>query len=245
VDIFLLAECPLKEMRSILTAINAEHRGDYYLPHGVAAKVQVVSRLPRKQLVQRFTNPIRDMTIWTLRHSVSEVVLLAVVHLPSKMGGVTSEDQLAWVTDISRDIANTEDEDDCQNTVLVGDLNLNPYDPGTTSVLGLHGLMAKELMRATERKHRGRSYRCFYNPMWGLFGDRTPGPPGTYYWESSVPSNPHWHMLDQVLLRPALKDRLRNVQILAGDGYQSFLTNGTARKEHLSDHLPILFQLEL
>ena len=82
--------------------------------------------------------------------------------------------------------------------------------------------------------------------MWGLFGDQTPGPPGTHFWESSVASNQHWHMYDQILLRPSLMDRLRNIQILDRDGYQSLVDEqGIATKEHLSDHLPILFQIEV
>ncbi len=53
-------------------------------------------------------------------------------------------------------------------------------------------------------------------------------------------------MLDQVLLRPGLVKRLRNVQILTGDGHRSFLgEDGAPDRERVSDHLPILFQLDV
>lgn len=105
--------------------------------------------------------------------------------------------------------------------------------------------MTKQIAGKSDRKWREEKYRRFYNPMWGLFGDLTPGPAGTHYWDSSVPSNHHWHMFDQLLLRPSLMDRLRNIQILDRDGYASLLAaNGTAVKDHLSDHLPILFQVD-
>ena len=106
--------------------------------------------------------------------------------------------------------------------------------------------MTKRLARLPDRVWRKEKYRRFDNPMWGLFGDQTPGPPGTHFWESSVASNQHWHMYDQILLRPSLMDRLRNIQILDRDGYQSLVDEqGIATKEHLSDHLPILFQIEV
>jgi hypothetical protein len=40
-------------------------------------------------------------------------------------------------------------------------------------------------------------------------------------------------------------DRLRNVQVLGGDGQRSFLRDGVVSKDDLSDHLPLLFQLDI
>jgi len=106
--------------------------------------------------------------------------------------------------------------------------------------------MTKRLAAREDRNRKGKLYRRFYNPMWGLFGDRPPGPAGTFFWRSSATSNPHWHIFDQVLLRPSLMDRLRNLQVLEGDGYSSlFASDGAPSKDHLSDHLPLLFQLEI
>ena len=80
--------------------------------------------------------------------------------------------------------------------------------------------------------------------MWGFFGDRTPGPAGTHYWDSSVTSNQHWHMFDQVVAISSLVDRLVDVQILDTDGESKLVDeDGIPRKEHLSDHLPILFRI--
>jgi hypothetical protein len=86
--------------------------------------------------------------------------------------------------------------------------------------------------------------------MWGLFGDRTSGPPGTYYWRSSVTSNHHWHILDQVLLRPSLADKLTRLKILRRDGPGSadnslLDKHGLPEREGISDHLPLLFELDI
>ncbi len=88
----------------------------------------------------------------------------------------------------------------------------------------------------------GRPYRFFSNPMWGCFGDRTPGPPGTYYY----PRGSYGHLFDQVLLRPALMDALTELRILEDDGVESLLTDRKRpRASQASDHLPILFRLNV
>jgi hypothetical protein len=245
VDVFLFAECPA-ETGPLLTGLNALHRGIYHAPARIRTKVQFVTRLPPSHLTPLFTNVGGDMTIWRLRTDLLPAVFLAAMHLPSKAGGVKETDQQAWAQEVSREIAEFEDRENCEDTLLVGDLNMNPFDPGVVSVTGLHGLITTALASQPPRRHRGKPYRRFYNPMWGLFGDRTSGPAGTHFWDSSVPSNQHWQILDQVLLRPSLMKRLRALQILEGDGYRSFLgSNKVPSREHLSDHLPILFQLDV
>lgn len=58
--------------------------------------------------------------------------------------------------------------------------------------------------------------------------------------------NPYWGMLDQVLVRPCLIDRLKDLSILGNDGSHNLTTaDGTPNKNHLSDHLPVLFCLDV
>ena len=105
--------------------------------------------------------------------------------------------------------------------------------------------MTRRLAELPDHVYREMRYRRFYNPMWGLFGDRTPGPPGSYYWEADAPHNPLWCMLDQLLLRPGLIDRLKDLRLLDHDGTQSLTkNNGRPDEEQSSDHFPLLFALE-
>ena len=56
----------------------------------------------------------------------------------------------------------------------------------------------------------------------------------------------YWNMFDQVLLRPGLMDSLTELRILDGDGQASLLSErGRPRSATASDHLPILFRLDL
>jgi hypothetical protein len=93
-----------------------------------------------------------------------------------------------------------------------------------------------------------RRYPFFYNPMWGLLGDATEGPPGTYYFERAEHDMFFWNMFDQVLIRPDLLPYFRNedLKILTEDGSMSFLSRkGLPDASMASDHLPLLFKLHL
>jgi hypothetical protein len=94
-------------------------------------------------------------------------------------------------------------------------------------------------------------YAFFYNPMWTLYGNRGPddnaAPPGTYYYESEEPGELFWYMLDQVVIRPALIDRfpLDRLRILRRAGGQELLRNHVPDRKRASDHLPLLFEVDL
>ena len=80
--------------------------------------------------------------------------------------------------------------------------------------------------------------------MWGQFGDRTDGPPGTFYHLAPPPESHVWNIYDQVLLRPSMMDKLEVVEVLSSDGTESLLTtSGLPSEMACSDHLPLLVRL--
>ncbi|MGL4553698.1 MAG: hypothetical protein ACRC33_21250, partial [Gemmataceae bacterium] len=145
-----------------------------------------------------------------------------------------------------------------ERTVLVGDLNLNPFDPAMVGAEGLNAVMTRDLALNEVRVVDGQSYPFFYNPMWSHFGDsghdiRPPGhadhePPGTCYYSARESRWYYWNMLDQVLLRPTLLSRFddRDLKVLTTDGTTSFLTaRGLPDASEVSDHLPLWFGLNI
>jgi hypothetical protein len=185
------------------------------------------------------------LTVRRLTTPANTEILLAALHFQSQMAW-TPEEQALQATVTQGDICRVEDVVGHQRTVLVGDLNLNPFDLGLVGAQALNAVMVRDLARAEERTVAGRTYRFFYNPMWGCFGDRTAGPPGTYFYQASSPRNYYWNLFDQVLLRPELMDSLDDLRILDSDGQESFLTGrGRPRSTDISDHLPILFRLKV
>lgn len=124
---------------------------------------------------------------------------------------------------------------------------MNPFENSMVSAKGLHAVMTKEIALKKERLVQGEVYPFFYNPLWNHFGDSRGNTPGTYYYSHSGHLNFFWNIFDQVLLRPGVLPYFDNesLKILDHDGSISFLRNGKPDHSIASDHLPILFQLNL
>lgn len=185
------------------------------------------------------------LTMWRFDWH-SEEMFLAAVHLPSMAQMPKPADRQKIASRAAQKIREKESKSDHSRTILVGDFNMDPYEDGLVSSDAFHALMTEKLVERGHRTVQFESLPMFYNPMWSCYGDRTPGPPGTYYHSESNPGAQFWHMLDQVLVRASLMDRLHDVRILDQAGDKSLLNNlGRPDIENASDHLPILFRLSL
>lgn len=147
----------------------------------------------------------------------------------------------------AREFRELEANENQRLSVVVGDLNLDPFAPGIAFEDGFCGLMSK-----TQAQHRELDRRVevkpFYNPMWNHFGDATPGPPGSYYYSGGgATSRFFWHTFDQVLLRPSLLSAWQDDFLTrpTDDGVVEFLTKTGIPNKQISDHLPLIFRLDL
>ncbi len=246
VDVLMLAECRI-EPAVLLPALNRDERSDYfYAPSVVPGKVEIYTRFSSEFLI-----PVRDEPRLTIRHLMLPGrmdILLAVTHYPSKMHWSDADQALACGPLLAQPITMAETDVGHARTVLVGDLNMNPFEDGVVSAFGLHGAMTRRIAKRGARTVQGKECPFFYNPMWGLFGDASPGPPGTYYRWGSEPVEFFWNMFDQVLIRPDLLPLFRNedLEIVTTDGETSLLTrNQVPDRTVASDHLPLFFRLAL
>ena len=250
VDVVILAECVVPP-DDIAAALKQSTRQYYHfaVPAIGDEKTRIFTRFRQPALTHQFNDYTGSLTIRRLRLEGIPDVLLATVHFPSRVN-YDERDQTLEAAVMAKDIANAEQDTGITRTILVGDLNMNPFDDGVSGAQTLNAVMTKQLAARGERQVRGKSYRFFYNPMWGHFGDRTAGPSGTYYFHSSTPTNYYWNMYDQVLLRPELMNALHDLRILTSDGVEPLVTqNGRPKLSNKtsigSDHLPLFFQLEL
>lgn len=170
-------------------------------------------------------------------------ILLCLVHLPSKLHA-EDVDQLHTTWYFKQDIESAETNSNHQNTVVLGDFNMNPFDDGMLSAAAMNSVSSLALAKNQTRTIHGRTHSYFYNPMWNLLGDfdRTPG---TYFHASPGYLSKHWNMLDQVLLRPGIADRLvrNSLKVLTAAGTTSLVTS--SGRPSTSDHLPLSFSLNL
>lgn len=195
-------------------------------------------------MTERYDSGDDRLTIRRLTTKTT-TILLGGIHFQSQSYWKPTE-QAAEAQVLRKNIDEEEDLAGHRRTVLVGDLNMNPFDDGLVLAQAFGAVMTRDLAIAVERTVAKRNYRLFYNPMWGYLGDRTPGPPGTFYYSASNPLTYFWNVFDQVLLRPGLMNTLIDLQILDTDGQTPLLTKtGKPRKSEVSDHLPILFRLDI
>jgi hypothetical protein len=190
-----------------------------------------------------------DYTIRTLRLPSRLEILLCVVHFPSKLRQ-DPHDQASYTFEFSRVLARAEANVQHTRTLLVGDLNMNPYEDGVVGSSGLHAVMTRAIAEKRSRVVKFPSNMYFFNPMWGHFGEKAEGYAGTYYYSSPKARADFWNIYDQVLVRPDLLPyfRSQDVVVLHQDEgtNSSFLTReGLPDTKGVSDHLPILFSLHV
>lgn len=244
VDVLILAESEISGV-DMLLALNEGREQKFNKPFNLSKKLDFYIRYPRDAM-----ESISDeggFALRRLQHPIGPSILLAAMHLPSKRE-YSDDEQHAHATRISRFISDAETREGHARTIVVGDLNMNPFEPGMVSFEGFHSVMDRTV---ADRKHRvvqGQRKSFFYNPMWSNMGDESDGPAGTYYRSESTPIAYFWHTFDHVLIRPALlsvfpQDGMR---VLTSANGQSLLKgNGQPDPRVGSDHLPLLFELRL
>lgn len=170
--------------------------------------------------------------------------ILACVHLPSKLHCDRSKKDIV-VREIIYEIQMLEEALSCDNTILVGDFNENPYEFGCLAADGFHGLPDYIEAKRKYRKILGNKFKMFYNPMWNLLGDFS-FPSGTFFYNGNDVENPFWNIFDQVMIRPCLRKKFIDdeLKIIYQAGESSLINSKINRPEKkISDHLPIVFEI--
>jgi endonuclease/exonuclease/phosphatase family metal-dependent hydrolase len=244
VDVVILSEYPSNPV-SMLLSLNSGAGADFQFAFGECERIRIFTRFSSSFLRATYEDDrvsIRHLTLPAQRR-----ILIVAVHLPSKL--FWSEDSQAFeCTELSRTVIEQEAKVGHRNTVLVGDLNMNPFEKGLVSANGLNAVSSRQVASRGSRKVRSRPYPFFFNPMWAHFGDRRGHPPGSYHYDRAGLVNYYWNVFDQVMVRPDIMDRCdgEGIKILTNAGDASLLRDdGTPNSKDFSDHLPLLFEVEL
>jgi endonuclease/exonuclease/phosphatase family metal-dependent hydrolase len=240
IDIVVLVENEIATSQ-LLSELNIE-RTRYRFHPAPSERVSIFSRLPSDCIT-----PIRDdgkVTFRRVKDPLKLDFVLVAAHLGSKLH-LSDLDQASHAGRLVRELEKIEDDIGHQRTVVVGDLNMNPFEPGIIGSDSFHAVMSRTIAASETRTVDGRTCTFFYNPMWSKYaGD----PPGTYFMRKSVPHCYFWNMFDQVLIRPELVDGFSDddLRIITTIGTTNLLRDsGRPDTTVASDHLPIVFSLRL
>jgi hypothetical protein len=224
IDVVMLAESVIAKRR-LLATLNSAAGNGFHLSTGVSKGITVLTRFSREFLRPVFESD--HISISRVKLPARLELLLAAVHLPSKLHW-SDESQSFECVELARRISEEEDRAKHQRTVLVGDMNMNPFEPGMVSSVGLNAVTSRRIAERVTRTVQGREYRLFYNPMWGHLGDVRSDTAGSYFYDSAEHVNYFWNVYDQVLLRPELAKRFNSDQlsIVKSVGTRSLVARG-------------------
>ena len=205
-------------------------------------KLQIFARLEVKMKEVYGASDNGRMTVQEFTFA-NEKYLLGIMHLPSKANW-DNKDQAYEACVLSNIIRDLENERQNERTILCGDFNMDPFEEGLIAANAFHAMSTAESAMKGSRTIQSRMYNFFYNPMWSFFGDRTAGPAGTHHYRHSGHVSYDWHMYDQVLLRPACIDLLRDLEIVVEASNVQLAGKDGRPDRQYSDHLPSWFALE-
>ena len=244
VDILILAEAkPDISDAEVLIALNSGRENVYIAPLNLSPRLSFFFRYPPESI--ELVADEGGIAIRRISPPIGLDILLVALHLPSKLY-ITEDDQKFQAVRVSQLIQEAEGKVGHARTLVIGDLNMNPFEVGIVGADGLHAVMAQTIARKCSRKVQGKEKPFFYNPMWGRMGDSSVGAPGTYYYAGSSYVSYFWNTFDQVLLRPALLDFFSqdDLRVIFQIGDNNLMTESGISSSY-SDHLPLLVTLQI
>jgi len=237
VDVLILAECSIPSS-DVVAALNKGSLGGYAHLYDPApkSKFKWFTRFPITRL-QRVLDG-GGLSLVTVELLGGLKVLIGAVHLVSKVNA--DDDEQFYEASIAAEvIRSTEVKIGIDSTLIIGDFNMNPFDKGMAAVSGFNAVMDRAIAKRVKVTYKKKESYIFYNPMWNYLGDDSVGPPGTHYYSRRL-IRYYWNMYDQVLLRPALLDFVRDGDIkIVGESMGAPLAGSGKKWLCKSDHLPV------
>lgn len=248
VDILLLAEVESQTVLNFIIKQNIINPKRLYT-HIEDAKVNVLSSFSKSIFkTQKMDSNSPRWNSYEINIPSFIKLNLVCVHFHSKVNW--SEDSLALeCVNLARDIESLENTTGVSETLVIGDFNMNPYESGLVAANGLHAMPDLNHISSGKgnRKIDGVTYKYFYNPMWGFFGDKKL-PFGTHYYREPGHVSREWNIYDQVIYRPTLSKYIdtNKLEIIYNIGGQDLITAlNRPDKENYSDHLPIIIEINI
>lgn len=244
VDILILAEAkPYISDAEVLIELNSGRENVYTAPFNPSPRLSFFLRYPAESI--GLVSDEGGIAIRSISPPIGLDILLVALHLPSKLY-MTEDDQKFQAVRVSQLIQEAESKVGHTRTLVIGDLNMNPFEAGIVGADGLHAVMTQSIARKLSRKVQGKERPFFYNPMWGRMGDSSVGAPGTYYYAGSSYVSYFWNTFDQVLLRPTLLDFFSqdDLRVISQIGDNNLMRKNGISSSY-SDHLPIIVKLQI
>ncbi len=234
VDIAIVSEYQKTDLSETVKTL-----GPSYLLHNGFGGCEKITLIAKKDILILI---VREQARYTIYYCKTEntAYLIIGTHLPSNPNA-DADDRKVVIRDLIGDIREAEEKYKCDNTIVTGDFNANPFDSEIIGKDSFNAVLYKEVIRHAEYVNVGsHKYRRFYNPMVNAISEDT-GNYGSFYYSNGINSL-YWLCFDQVIVRRPLIDKIEDVGYCKSIRTQKLIADFCPKKE-ISDHLPLFFRL--
>ena len=158
-DLLILAESGT-DLAQLLPALNTGEPSQFFpdASPGLSDRLQIFYRYDPSAV--RLVQDTFDIAIRSIKPPLQASILLIAAHLSSKLY-LTSEDQLISTPRFARIIEDAEKSVGHCRSIVIGDFNMNPFEPGMVGAQGLHAVMDRRIALRSESSVLGQKYRFF------------------------------------------------------------------------------------
>lgn len=234
-----LAEGDKTPLTDLLALINSQNGHQYH--HIDNPGCDKINILCSKSINLELSHQHKDYSVIKINLS-SEIYLLCFVHLPSKLYQLEDQQRRACER-LSKTIISEEELHNTENTIIMGDFNINPYESAMVSFSGLAASNGIDCSQRRSVKSDGETSKLFYNPMWTLYSQYKERP-GSYRYSQPGNNILSWHFLDQVIIRPNLVGKFDFNSLKFIIKTKNFTYTDKHGRPSISDHLPLICEFK-
>lgn len=247
----LIADCIVEN--NIDIALFAEHAStnfdyicqnllsNFFCEKGAGGCDKIIM-LANKSIVVDVKQEQNRYVLYTI-NNLNMLCNLCCVHLQDRRNSDFNK-RKELIGRLVNDIKNLEDRENCNSTIIIGDVNANPYDHELLDFNGFNAVLFKDIIKKSESiTIDGIKYRRFYNPIIHFLSEDEKNYGSFYISNTTESNNPIWNCLDQVIVSKPLIDSVSSMRYLRKIK-QKELIKKTKPDNSISDHLPLVVQLK-
>ena len=240
-DIIFLAEY-VDELNDLCFKLNIKSKEGYKILPNNKGCDHIKGLIKKKYCIESLIETSRYQILKL--ETTSYKMIIGAIHNHSKLHASVHK-QRVELTTLHQDITKQEMECKTKNAIIIGDLNINPFDEICVEADTLFAIPYKNELKERTAIRGGREYEKFYNPSW-KFLESNELPYASYRYDTCDLVDFYWNMFDQVIIRPCLIDSFdnKNFKILTNTQHHELIFKEKPNINNYSDHLPIFCRFE-